>query len=131
VPSGLSAAGSDPGTIAMAFHAAINARDLDALSALMTPRHRFIDSAGSLVDGKEACRKAWRGFFDVFPDYANDVSELIAVGSVAVMAGSSRCSDPRLDGPALWRAVADRDKLSEWRVYPDTAENRTELGLTS
>jgi ketosteroid isomerase-like protein len=113
----------------MAFHAAINARDLEALSALMTPEHRFIDAAGAVVEGKDACRKAWRGFFDAFPDYRNEVTDLSARGSVIAMAGASRCSDSRLEGPALWRAVAEGGRLSEWQVFDDTLETRGELGL--
>ena len=45
--------------------------DLDALTALMTDDHRFVDSEGATVDAKTECVEAWRGFFAAFPDYRN------------------------------------------------------------
>ena len=46
--------------VVTAFNDAINARDLDRLGALMTDAHRFVDSVGATVDGKDACLDAWR-----------------------------------------------------------------------
>jgi ketosteroid isomerase-like protein len=120
---------SDPCAIAMAFHAAINRRDVEALCALMTEDHRFVDHVEAVIDGKEACRRVWREFFLGFPDYRNEISHCVAAGAQAAMAGRSHSSDSFLDGPALWSAVAEGDKLSEWRVYEDTPANRTTLGL--
>jgi ketosteroid isomerase-like protein len=113
----------------MAFHDAINARDMDMLAGLMAPEHRFVDSAGSVVQGKPACLDAWRGFFDMFPDYRNEVSAITVDGAVVAMSGRSHCSDSRLDGPALWRAATEAGKLTEWQVLEDTPENRKVLGL--
>ena len=46
--------------VVTAFNDAINARDLDRLGSLMTDAHRFVDSVGATVDGKDACLDAWR-----------------------------------------------------------------------
>ena len=54
--------------VVASFNDAINARHLDALSALMSEDHRFVDSEGSTIDGKIACTEAWRGFFASFPE---------------------------------------------------------------
>ncbi|MCB2072328.1 MAG: nuclear transport factor 2 family protein [Novosphingobium sp.] len=113
----------------MAFHDAINARDLQALAGLMASGHRFIDSAGSVVAGRQACIDAWHGFFTAFPDYRNDVGVIAVEEPVVAMAGRSYCSDARLDGPALWRAVAGDGELIEWQVLEDVPANRQQLGL--
>ena len=55
--------------VVLAFNEAISRRDRAALGALMTECHRFVDSAGATVDGRDACLTAWQGFFDSFPDY--------------------------------------------------------------
>ena len=57
--------------VVLEFNEAINRRDIDALAELMTETHRFIDSAGVSVEGKDSCIEAWRGCFDTFPDYRN------------------------------------------------------------
>lgn len=46
-----------------------------------------------------------------------------------VMIGHSECSVDVLDGPAIWTAKIRGDQVAEWRVYDDTQENRTELGI--
>ena len=61
--------------VVIAFNDAINTHDVDRLAALMTDDHRFIDSAGQVVDGKQACVEAWRGFFAAFPDYRNHFAD--------------------------------------------------------
>ena len=76
------------------------------LTELMTETHRFIDSAGTTVDGRHACVAAWRGFFETFPDYRNILDDLTDVGGgVVAVRGRSECSFAPLDGPAEWRAV--------------------------
>jgi ketosteroid isomerase-like protein len=108
---------SDPVATVTAFNDAINRRDPDALAALMTDTHRFVDAAGSSVEGKAACVEVWRGFFEAYPDYRNVFDELVPVGDgVVEVGGHSECREPALDGPARWRAVV-RDGLVEvWQV---------------
>src|SRR5262245_49524831 len=104
--------------VVLAFNEAINARDLGALSALMTDDHRFVDSEGATVDGKGACTDAWRGFFAAFPDYRN-VFDDVRSGAPGVVDidGRSECSVAELDGPARWRAEVRDDKVAVWQVF--------------
>ncbi|MEE8200235.1 MAG: hypothetical protein V3R29_03615 [Candidatus Acidoferrales bacterium] len=44
--------------IALAFVERINAQEVDGLGTLMTEDHRFLDSLGQAVVGREARRKA-------------------------------------------------------------------------
>lgn len=111
------------------FNACINARDIVGLSALMTDNHSFIDTADTVVAGKAACLGAWRGFFAAFPDYRNVFERMETHGDLVVVAGHSECSEPQLEGPALWSARVVDAAVAEWRVYADNATNRTRLGL--
>jgi ketosteroid isomerase-like protein len=109
---------SDPNAVAtvVAFNEAINARDLPALGELMTESHRFIDSAGTAVEGKAACLAAWEEFFEGFPDYRN-VFDVVQDDPDGVRAqGRSECSDPALEGPAEWHAVVTDGRVAVWRV---------------
>jgi hypothetical protein len=124
--------GSDQGAhrAAVAFNDAINRRDLESLGELMTDGHTFIDADDNVFSGKDEVLDAWRGFFAAFPDYRNDWSKLIPIGSRLIAVGRSVCSnEPALEGPAIWTATIADDKVSEWRVYEDTPANRRRLGI--
>lgn len=113
------------------FNDFINARDIEHLSQMMTDDHVFIDAADNRVSGKSACARAWQGFFAEFPDYRNEFVEISANEELLVVVGRSSCSDPRLDGPALWMVRVRGNWVSEWRVIEDTVFNRNKLGLAS
>jgi ketosteroid isomerase-like protein len=116
--------------VAVAFNEAINARDLDALRALMADGHRFVDSAGTVVAGTERVLGAWRGFFDAFPDYRNEWVEAIPTRGRLIALGRSVCATaPDLDGPAIWTATISDGKVAEWRVMDDTPANRRRLRI--
>ena len=107
---------SDVATV-IAFNDAINARDIDALGLLMHEQHRFVDSAGAVVEGKPACIEAWRGFFAAFPDYRNIFDDVRSDGPGAVeVRGRSECSTPALDGAARWRALVEDGLVLQWQV---------------
>jgi ketosteroid isomerase-like protein len=115
--------------VALRFNDAINRRDVESLVALMTDDHRFVDTAGASFEGRDAARDIWRQFFDGFPDYRNHFETVAEKDGAVVIAGRSSCSDQRLEGPALWSATIRDGKVSEWRVYEDTAERRAALGI--
>jgi ketosteroid isomerase-like protein len=119
----------DPQQIVRDFNEAINGRDLDRLTSMLTDDHRFVDSAGQIVSGREAVAAAWSGFFASFPDYRNEFDTVEARGDAVVVAGRSICCYPDLHGPALWTARVIGDRVAEWRVYEDTPEQRAALGL--
>jgi ketosteroid isomerase-like protein len=111
------------------FNQCVSARDIEGLSALMTDDHVFIDSANNVVRGKEAVVAAWMDFFRTFPDYRNIFDGFRVEDPAVIASGRSVCADDRLNGPALWRAVVSGQRISEWRVYDDTIENRALLGM--
>jgi ketosteroid isomerase-like protein len=120
----------DPESLVVRFNEAINGRDLDGLARLMTDDHAFIDSAGARVDGRQHCLAAWGGFFGAYPDYRNEFASMVLQGGgVVAVAGRSVCSEPALEGPALWTARTCEGQVAEWRVYEDTLETRVRIGL--
>jgi ketosteroid isomerase-like protein len=108
---------TDAVKVVLSFNEAINRRNLAALTELMTESHRFIDSAGTIVEGRDACVEAWRGFFDSFPDYRNIFDDIQDVGNgVVLVRGRSECSFLPLDGPAEWRAGVLEARVDVWQV---------------
>lgn len=119
----------DPIDVVRRFNTAINDRDPDRLASLMADDHTFTDAAGGTAHGKQACVRAWRGFFAAFPDYRNTFTGLIARDDVVAVSGHSACARPELAGPALWSARVTGSLVAEWRVHEDTPAARHELGL--
>jgi ketosteroid isomerase-like protein len=106
------------------FIAAINAHDADAIGALLTEDHLFVDAEGNEHRGRDAMHAAWRGYFEWFPDYAIDVERTVSVEGVTGFFGwasgtySGNGRSWRL--PAAWLAVERAGLVAEWRVYCDT-----------
>jgi ketosteroid isomerase-like protein len=115
--------------IVVQFNDCITAQDVSGLGHLMADDHAFIDSEGGAIRGKVNCLDAWRGFFSQFPDYKNVFNSLTSQDNQVIVIGYSICSEPALDGPALWTAKLSDGKVVEWRVYTDTPENRRQLDL--
>jgi ketosteroid isomerase-like protein len=115
-------------SVAHAFAQAIDLHDLDALAALMTPNHRFIDSLGNAVEGRDKMRAGWAGYFRLVPDYTIAIEESFGDGAVVVMLGSAQGTyapdgnlreENRWQTPAAFRVVIADDQVAEWRVYAD------------
>ncbi len=117
--------------VALRFNEKINQRDLDDLVTLMTVDHVFIDSLGELTEGRDVMKDGWRQFFASYPDYRNVFTRgQVVKEDFVVMLGYSTCSYKPLSGPALWSAKIREGRISEWRVYKDTLQNRRKLGIT-
>ena len=106
------------------FVAAVNAHDPDALGALMTDDHLFVDAEGDEHRGRVAMHEAWRAYFEWFPDYAIEVERVVSTEAMtgffghasATYSGNGRSW--RL--PGAWLAVERDGLVAEWRVYCDT-----------
>jgi ketosteroid isomerase-like protein len=114
----------------------INARDVDSLSVLMTPDHRFIDSLGSVIVGRETMRQGWRQYFQMVPDYRIEITRSFTDGVEVVLLGSAGGTYAR-DGqmksadawqtPAAWHAVVRDGLIAEWQVYADNEPIRQRM----
>jgi ketosteroid isomerase-like protein len=114
--------------VARSFVAAINRHDLDDLAALMTPDHRFIDSLGNVVEGREKMRTGWVAYFKMVPDYRITIDECICRDPVVVLFGvaegtlaveSELKRENRWSTPIALRATLAGGLVAEWRVYAD------------
>src|SRR4030095_13124165 len=101
------------------FIARINRHDVEGIVASCTADHRFIDSLGHVLIGRERLREAWTGYLELFPDYAIEVESLAVSGARVLAAGSASATaaagTPREQHwriPAAWRAQV-RDGLVE------------------
>jgi uncharacterized protein (TIGR02246 family) len=114
--------------VAQQFVRDLNRQDVDAMAALMTLEHRFIDSLGNVVNGRAAMRVGWSGYFRMVPDYTIAVEEVYADGPVVILIGTAQGTyaaggalkpENRWSTPVALRAFVEEGKIAEWRVYAD------------
>jgi ketosteroid isomerase-like protein len=103
------------------FVTAINSHDVQALTALMTPDHVFVDSVGNRVCGATSMEVAWLGYFAMCSDYWIQADDVIAECDTVLAAGEAGGT---IDGaawrtPAAWKAVVRGGMVQEWRVFAD------------
>ena len=68
-------------------------------------------------------------FFNMLPDYRNHFVKIESRENLVIIVGFSTCSHKSLEGPALWTAKIENDRVAEWRIYDDTEENRNFLKI--
>ena len=114
--------------VAQQFIRAINRQDVEAMAALMTEQHRFIDALGNLVVGSAAMRAAWAAYFRMVPDYTIAVEETYCDGPVIILLGTAQGTyskdgalkpENRWSTPLALRAFVEDGRIAEWRVYAD------------
>lgn len=114
----------------------INAHDVAGLAALMTPEHRFVDSMGAAVDGREAMRQGWYHYFQIVPDYHIEITRSFVDREEVALFGSAGGTYSRagqLDAadawqtPAAWRVVVRNELVAEWQVFADNEPIRERM----
>jgi uncharacterized protein (TIGR02246 family) len=114
--------------VAQQFVRDLNRQNVEAMAALMTDEHRFIDSLGNMVRGRAAMRAGWAGYFRMVPDYSIAVEEIYSDGPVVILLGTAQgtyAAGGELKPENLWstpvalRAFVEEDKIAEWRVYAE------------
>lgn len=118
----------DPKLTALIYNEHINTRNLEGVINLMAENHKFIDTKNR-VETKEEMKISWKEFFHEYPDYKNVFHTVISRDKFVILLGHSECSEPVLDGPAIWTAIIENDFIVEWRIYDDTDENRKVLDI--
>ncbi|HEX3094516.1 MAG TPA: nuclear transport factor 2 family protein [Candidatus Angelobacter sp.] len=119
---------TNPIEVVLRFERLINAGNVEDICSWMTADGEFIDSLGNRIQGTEKLRTAWRGYFNMVPDYSIAHSEIFADGNTVAVFGSAQGTFSR-DGqlakenfwktPAAWRAVVKDGKIAVWQVYAD------------
>jgi ketosteroid isomerase-like protein len=108
-----------------AFIDSINARDVASIAKLMSDDHVFIDAHGNEMRGKEMMTAGWRGYFEWFPDYFIEVSDIFEDDEIFAMFGFAGGSfkgnpDAKWRLPAAWKAIVKNGRVALWQVYADT-----------
>lgn len=126
--------------VVLEFEKLINARNAEAICALMTANGEFIDSLGNVLQGEGKLRAAWEGYFKMVPDYSISHSEIFAEGNIVAVFGSAQGTFSK-DGqlakenfwktPAAWRAVIKGGKIAVWQVYADNEPIRAIMRKSS
>jgi ketosteroid isomerase-like protein len=123
-------------SVAHAFVRSINRHDVDALFALMTLEHRFVDSLGNVVQSREKMRAGWTAYFKMVPDYSIAIEETLCDGPLALMLGIAEGTyapdgilraENRWKTPAAFRAQVEDGLVVEWRVYADNEPLRERM----
>lgn len=113
------------------FNEAINRHDVESLCSFMSPDHAFIDSGGGVTTGVETMRKGWKDFFEMFPDYRNEMLGFLQDGNLVMAYGRASGTyngkrglvpENRITMPAAWKAVIQNSLILEWQVYADWSE---------
>jgi uncharacterized protein (TIGR02246 family) len=132
-----------PQEVAEQFVSAINAHNVERLASLMTSDHRFIDSLGDIVEGRDAMREGWKAYFAVVPDYKLEISHcfvatdgatevmLVGLASGSYQSKGIRRPNSSWSTPAALRAAVRNDKVAEWQVYADNEPIRQQMRVAS
>jgi uncharacterized protein (TIGR02246 family) len=124
--------------VVLGFLDAINSGDVERLCALMSEDHLFVDALGNKVKGREAMRKAWAGYFQLFPDYRVSHEEILSDGKLVAAFGSAEgtyaskgkvVKSNHWNTPAAWKAIVEGGLVKEWRVYADNQAARKIMSL--
>ena len=128
-----------PQEVAQQFVTAINAHDVECLAILMTSDHRFIDSLGAVVEGRDSMRDGWKFYFAMVPDYHLEISRCFSAETakdetmLAGIASGSYWSDGLKQPNSGWitpvalRAVVCDGQIAEWQVYADNEPIRQQM----
>jgi ketosteroid isomerase-like protein len=111
------------------FVEAINQHDVDKISTLMTDDHKFIDAYGNEVIGKEKMSAGWSAYFQWFPDYRIEITDILFQGDTLAAFGFASGTFKGIKTeknenywrlPASWRILLSNNKVKLWQVYADT-----------
>ncbi|HXN64854.1 MAG TPA: nuclear transport factor 2 family protein [Candidatus Acidoferrales bacterium] len=106
----------------------INQRDVNKLAELMSEDHRFVDSLGQTVQGRDKMRAGWQGYFTFCPDYWVSHEEIFEDGNRVAVFGSAGGTiavsgnllpENKWRANTAWLAVVENGLVKEWRVYAD------------
>jgi len=113
------------------FIESINNANVDNIYNLMTNDHVFVDSQGNKMIGNENMKKAWIGYFGLFPDYKIEITDILQNDSIIVMlgyaSGTYKTNNKNVDNnnhwkvPASWKAIVVDKKVKLWQVYADNS----------
>jgi ketosteroid isomerase-like protein len=110
------------------FVEAINNHNVDGIIDLMTDDHIFIDGQDMKHVGKDGMKEGWAGYYELFPDYNIEISDVVeddaVFGLFGYVSGTYKGLKNESDSnfwriPAAWKAIVQNEKIRHWQVYCD------------
>jgi ketosteroid isomerase-like protein len=117
--------------IVIRFVKAINDHDVNEIVNLMSEDHLFIDGQDNKSIGKKDMREGWERYYELFPDYQIEISDIIESGSSIGLFGYVKATYKNLTNklnsnlwrtPASWKAIVENNKIKHWQVYCDYSD---------
>jgi ketosteroid isomerase-like protein len=114
--------------IAIRFVKAINDHDVDEIINLMSEDHIFIDAKDNKSVGKKGMKEGWEGYYELFPDYQIEISDITenvsTIGLFGYISATYKNQTNKLNSnfwriPASWKAIVENNKIKHWQVYCD------------
>jgi ketosteroid isomerase-like protein len=114
--------------IAIRFVKAINDHDVDEIINLMSEDHIFIDAKDNKSVGKKGMKEGWEGYYELFPDYQIEISDITenvsTIGLFGYISATYKNLTNKLNSnfwrtPASWKAIVKNNKIKHWQVYCD------------
>jgi ketosteroid isomerase-like protein len=111
------------------FVDAINEHNVEKIYSLMTDDHKFIDAHGNEVSGKDKMKAGWTGYFQWFPDYKIEITDIFFNGDTLAAFGFASGTFKGIKTeknenywrlPASWKIIVENNKIKLWQVYADT-----------
>jgi hypothetical protein len=115
-------------TIVIRFVKAINDHDVNEVVNLMSEDHIFIDGMDHKSVGKKVMKQAWEGYYELFPDYQIEISDITENESIVGLFGYVNATYKNLTNDlssnfwritASWKAIVENSKVKHWQVYCD------------
>lgn len=115
--------------IVLEFVKAINNHDLDKIYEIMTDDHIFIDGTGGQHIGKIGMKEGWQNYYQLFPDYRIQVTDVLEDNSIIGLFGDASGSYKFINNEnnfwkttAAWKAIVKNKKVMHWQVYCDYSQ---------
>jgi hypothetical protein len=117
--------------IVIRFVKAINDHDVNEIVNLMSEDHIFIDGKDNKSIGKKGMKEAWEGYYELFPDYQIEISNIIEIDFLVGLFGYVNATYKNLTNklnnnfwrtPASWKAIVENNKIKHWQVYCDYSD---------
>jgi len=114
--------------IAIRFVKAINDHDVDEIINLISGDHIFIDALDNKSVGKKGMKDGWKGYYELFPDYQIEISDITenvsTIGLFGYVSATYKNLTNKLNSnfwriPASWKAIVENNKIKHWQVYCD------------
>lgn len=130
--------------IVLKFIQEINKGNIAGIHNLMSKDHIFIDMGGDLHKGKKEIN--WKEYFNIFPDYKINIEKILHKNNNIYILGNSTGNfseygknlftkegktpqSEDFQGPAIWRAKIENQKVKEWQIFPYNKNTIKKSGL--